>query len=170
MVSTDAVAHELLKPNTDLGQQIIRFFGPEVLKDGEISRRVLADKAFKDLKQLRKLEEFLHPAVLRRVEKLYAAACKKGSYSAFVVEIPLLFEIGAEPFYDVIVAVISDEAKARKRFEQAGFQETEYDLRMNRQLKPEEKASRSNYAIQNNGSLEDLRQEVIQLNRTIHNQ
>lgn len=97
VVNADGIVHELLKPNTDLGQQIIRQFGPEIIKNGQISRKTIAEKAFKDPKQLRKLEELLHPAVLRKIEELYTAACSGGSYSSFVVEIPLLFEIGAEP-------------------------------------------------------------------------
>ncbi len=169
-VNADAIVHELLNPHTDLGQQIIRQFGLKNLENGQISRRILADKAFKDQKLLKKLEEYLHPAVLQKIEELYTAACNKGTFSSFVVEIPLLFEIGAEKDYDVIVAVLTDEANARNRFAQAGFQKTEYDLRMSRQLKPEKKAAQSNYTIHNNGSLEDLHGEVVKLNRIIHKQ
>ena len=170
VVNADAIVHKLLKPDTDLGQQIIRLFGPEIIENGQISRRILAEKAFKDPKQLKKLEELLHPAVLRKIRELYAAECNKGSASSFVVEIPLLFEIGEDPFYDVVVAVLSDEANARRRFEQAGFQKTEYDLRMSRQLKPEQKAAKAHYTIHNNGSLADLRKEVVKLYPTIHKQ
>lgn len=170
VVNADAIAHELLKPDTDLGQQIIRQFGHEIIENGKISRRIIAEKAFRDPKQLQKLEELLHPAVLQKIEELYTAASKRGTHSSFVVEIPLLFEIGAEPFYDVIVAVITEEKNAKNRFEQAGFQKTEYDLRMSRQLKPEQKAAKSHHTIHNNGSLVDLRNEVIQLDRIIHKQ
>lgn len=169
VVNADAIVHELLKPDTDLGQQIIRQFGPEIINHGQISRRIIADQAFKDPKQLQKLEELIHPAVLRKIEELYTAASSK-DFSSFVVEIPLLFEIGAENFYDVIVAVLADEAYAKKRFEQAGFQETEYDLRMKRQLEPKQKAAKAHYTIYNNGSIEELRHEVVKLNRIIHKQ
>ena len=168
VVHADAIVHELLNPDTDLGQQVIRQFGTEIIENGQISRRIIAEKVFKDPKQLQKLEELLHPAVLQKIEERYTAACDKGYYSSFVVEIPLLFEIGADKFYDMVVAVMTDEAKAKKRFEQAGFQKTEYDLRMSRQLKPEQKAAKSHYTIHNNGSLEDLQREVIKLNQMIH--
>jgi len=170
VVSADAIVHELLKPDTDLGQQVIRQFGPEIVKNGQISRRIIAEKAFKDLGALKKLEETLHPTVLQKIEEFYSSACKAKNYSSFVVEMPLLFEIDAENFYDVVIAVLSDEAKARKRFEQAGFQKTEYDLRMSRQLKPEQKAARAHYTIHNNGSLDDLQKEVFKVNRNIHKQ
>ncbi len=169
VVNADAIVHELLKPDTDLGQQIIRQFGPEIINHGQISRKIIADQAFKDPKQLQKLEELIHPAVLRKIAELYTAASSK-DFSSFVVEIPLLFEIGAEDFYDVVVAVLTDEAYAKKRFEQAGFQETEYDLRMKRQLEPKEKAAKAHYTIYNNGSIEELRHEVVKLNRIIHKQ
>lgn len=169
VVNADAIVHELLKPDTDLGQQIIRQFGPEIINNGQISRRIIADQAFKDPKQLQKLEGLIHPAVLRKIEELYTAASNK-DFSSFVVEIPLLFEIGAEDFYDVVVAVLTDEAYAKKRFEQAGFQETEYDLRMKRQLEPKQKAAKAHYTIYNNGSIEELRHEVVKLNRIIHKQ
>lgn len=170
VVNADAIVHELLTPDTDLGQQVIRQFGPEIVKNGQISRRVVAEKAFKDSRALKKLEELLHPAVLKKIEEFYSSACKEGRYASFVVEIPLLFEIGADKFYDVIVVVLSDEAKAKKRFEQTGFQKTEYDLRMSRQLKPEHKAAKAHYTIHNNGSMAELREEVAKLNRNIHKQ
>ncbi len=166
-VNADAIVHELLVPDTDLGQQVIRQFGPEVYQNGKIDRKVLAEKAFEDPQQLERLEKILHPAVLRKIEELYAAACRSGTYASFVVEIPLLFEIQGEPFYDCTIAVLADEAVARRRFEQAGFKLIDYDRRMKRQLSPDQKAARAHYTIQNNGSLEDLKKQVVALNRTI---
>ncbi len=169
VVNADAIVHELLTPATDLGQQIIRQFGPEILENRKISRRILAEKVFKDPEKLKLLEALIHPAVLQKIEELYSQACQEGIYSSFVVEIPLLFEIEGDKFYDAAVAVLSDEAVASRRFEQAGFQKSEYERRMSRQLKPHQKAARALYTIHNNGSLEDLRKEVIKLNQIIQN-
>lgn len=170
VVTADAIVREQLQPNTDLGKQVILQFGPEIIVNGQISRRMIAEKAFKDPKRLKKLEELIHPVVLRKIEELYVDAKAKGHHSSFVVEVPLLYEIGAETFYDVVITVLADETLAKKRFEAEGFQKTEYDLRMKRQLKPEHKAAKSHYTIYNNGSLEELRSEVIKLNRIIHKQ
>lgn len=168
VVNADAIAHELLDPNTDLGQQILRHFGSEIIKNGQISRRDLAEKVFQDQSKLKKLEQLLHPQVLKKIEELYKLACEKGSYSSFVVEIPLLFEIGKEKNFDVVIAVLSDESEARKRFEESGFAATEYDLRMNRQLPLKTKAAKAHYIIHNNSSLENLKKQVIELNQIIH--
>ena len=169
VVNADTISHELLEPNTDLGQQIIRQFGLNILVNGKISRRILAEKVFEDPKLLQKLEELLHPAVLRKIEQLYAEAASENRYSSFVVEVPLLYEIKAEKFYDVVIVVLADESLAKKRFEQAGFHELDYNRRMNRQLSLSQKATRANYIIYNNGSLEDLRKEVLKVNQIIQN-
>jgi dephospho-CoA kinase len=167
VVNADAIVHELLDPDTNLGQQIIRQFGPEILTDGKISRKMIAEKAFKDPQQLEKLEKLLHPAVLHKIEELYSQACRSGTYTSFVVEIPLLFEIKGEPFYDYIVAVFADEAIARQRFKKAGYPPEEYVRRMKRQLSPHQKAERAHYQIQNNGTLDDLKNQIIALNNKL---
>ena len=167
VVNADAIVHELLDPDTDLGQQIIKQFGSEILADGKLSRKMIAEKAFKDARQLEQLEKLLHPAVLRKIEELYEQACLSGKYSSFVVEIPLLFEIEGESFYDCIIAVLADEAIARRRFEQEGFTLEEYDRRMRRQLQPQKKAKLAHYQIQNNGTLEDLKKQTLTLNNIL---
>ena len=161
VVFADAVVHELLKSDTDLGKKVVREFGPEIVKNGQIDRKILGNLVFKDAKALKKLESLIHPAVLKRVDEEYKMA--KGT--SFVVEIPLLYEIGAEEDFDIVIAVACDEQIAKKRFAHG---EKEYDLRMQQQLKPEIKAARAHYTITNNGTLEDLRHSVIRINRIIH--
>ncbi len=163
MVSADAITHELLNPQTDLGQKVIQTLGSDVLQQGKINRSIVADKAFKDPTVLRKLEELLHPAVLKEIEERYNKARRAGTNTLFVVEIPLLYEIGAENFYDVVVAVVADESIARKRFPVSGHAPEEYERRMNRQLPIQQKSGRAHYIINNSGSLADLNTQVEQL-------
>lgn len=165
VVNADAIVHEMLQNDASLREQIIRLLGPEILQDGQISRKKIAEKVFKDPKQLKDLEKVLHPAVLKQVESLYQQAADSGKYTLFVVEMPLLFEIEAESFYDATVAVIAEDALARSRFEKAGFAPGEYDRRMARQLSPCQKSKHADFTLTNNGSLDDLRRQVIALNQ-----
>ncbi len=164
VVSADALAHGLLSLENSLGQQVLNHFGPQILQHGKIDRRLLAAKVFKNPSLLEALEKLLHPAVLQKIEELYEQAKLQQAYTLFVVEIPLLYEIHSEDAYDAVVAVLTDESLAKKRFCQAGHSEDEYEKRMNRQWSPEEKAKRANYTLINNGSLAKLRQEVVKLN------
>lgn len=164
MVSADALVHKLLSLENSLGQQVLNLFGPQILQHGKIDRRMLAAKVFQDPLLLEALEKLLHPAVLQKIEELYEQAKQKQAYTLFIVEIPLLYEIHSEDAYDAVVAVVADEQLAKKRFCQSGHSQDEYEKRMNRQWQPEEKAKRANYTLINNGSLAELRQEVVKLN------
>ncbi len=156
VADADVIVHELLDPQTDLGQQIIRLLGTEILESGTLSRRKIADLVFNNPETLHALEQLLHPAVHRKIEELYKNACRSGAYNAFAVEIPLLYETGGEVFYDAVVAVVSDSDESRSRFMRAGFDPSDYERRMNRQMDPQEKARRADYVIQNTGSKTDL--------------
>ncbi len=164
VVSSDAIVHELLAPGTELCKKVSTLLG---IKESVEFRKSIAEKVFKDPRLLDRLEKTLHPVVLERIENLYAKNSKKEIYSSFVVETPLLFEIKNEEFYDVIITVVADEDIAKKRFAQAGFSEDDYERRMKRQLSSVKKAALSDFAIENNGSLEDLKKQVIQINQTL---
>lgn len=146
VVYTDEIVHDLLKPHTEVGEKIIEEFG-------SLDRKVLSKKIFNDPEALHRIESILHPAVLKKIDEIYMQA--QGAY--FVVEIPLLYEIGASDQYDIVIVVLTDPKIAKTRFQQG---EQEYELRMQRQLDPHTKAAKSHIVIQNNGSLDDLRKEV----------
>lgn len=157
IVNADTIAHELLNSKTDLGKQVLRKFGT-------LDRKLLAEKVFRDPKLLRELEQFLHPEIIQNIEQKYKKACEAKKYTSFVVEIPLLYEIGAETFYDAVIAVVTDEKIAKERYLQQGQKEDEYERRMRRQLSPEQKAKSANFIIKNNGSLSDLKKQVEAVN------
>lgn len=167
VVNADSIVHELLLSDTDLSQQIVRLLGRQVLENGKLSRRLIADKVFKDPEILYALEKLLHPAVLHRIEEICQKAEREGSHRLFVVENPLLYEIGQQDAYDAIVAVLADEKKCKERFSLAGHSCEEYERRMKRQWHPEQKAHCANYVIYNNGSLEDLRCEVKKIHEEL---
>lgn len=165
-VDADAVVHDLLNPSTDLGKQVANLLNITELSDKRLFRKAIADKVFEDKALLRGLENILHPAVCKEVRRQYIEISSQ-RYSCFVVEMPLLFEIKNENFYDFVITVLTDETNARKRFTMKGFSEIDFERRMKRQIKPEEKALRANFTILNNGSLDDLRREVIKIHQTI---
>src|SRR3990167_1654250 len=166
-VNADAIVHQLLTHDVHLAQKITEKFGSQVIQNGKMDRAFLAKKVFAHPEQLDWLEKQLNPMVLQEVEELYSSACKSDSYSSFVVEVPLLFEAGWEPIFDVTIAVITDEKTCQERWEKAGMSPSSYNLRMQRQLPQSQKASRSHFTIQNNGSLEELYKQVELIHRKI---
>ena len=167
VIDADKVVHKLLNPDTAVGQQIVGLLGSEILNDHKIDRDKIAQKVFSHPELLDKLEKHLHPAVLNEIEHIYKKIAQQKKASLFVAEIPLLYESESHRFFDLVIAIVSDESLAQARYLQAtGRPSTEYNLRMTRQFKPHIKAAKADYVIVNNGTYDDLKHQVLELFQT----
>ncbi|MGK5593940.1 MAG: dephospho-CoA kinase [Parachlamydiaceae bacterium] len=165
VISADKIVHQLLSPNTSLGQEVIKLLGVEIVIDQMIDRKSIANKVFNNPQLLHQLEQILHPAVFNEMKKEYQLA-KEASRPLFVAEVPLLFEAyeSKNVWFDAIIAVLASEETACKRFmESTGYSEEEYRLRMSRQLSPAQKAEKAHYIIFNDGDLKKIEKQVCQL-------
>lgn len=155
-VDSDKIAHQLLDPKTSIGKKIIDLLGEEVVVDGTLSRKEIAKRVFNHPKKLRALEETLHPEVLTRIKEIYEE--NQGKSSLFVVEIPLLYEIHADKYFDAVILVTSNKPHRIS---------DDYQLRKKRLLPLGEKKKRADFIIENNGTLAQLKQQVSTLRRLL---
>lgn len=164
VASADEIVHQLLNPNTEIGQKVIDLLGIDVVVNHQFDKKSIAYKVFSDKSLLTALEKILHPAVREEIDKRYRQAQLLGKESLFVAEIPLLFEGGFYSDYDLCIVVVSDKATCKKRFiEKTKSNPDEFDKRMARQFSQEEKAAQADLLIYNDGSLEDLKKVVDHL-------
>ncbi len=164
VVSADQIVHQLLSPNTDIGQNVIRLLGQDIVVNDQIDRSIIARKVFNHPELLKSLEKLLHPAVQREVDRQYEEVKKGKKGALFVAEIPLLFEGESYKRFEASISVMADPEVCKKRFMQAtGYGEEEYEKRAANQLSPLEKAKRATYVIYNNGSFEELRKAVTEI-------
>lgn len=150
-ISSDAVVHELLDSEPLVGRLTERW-GPEVAPDGQVDRAKIGEIVFADRDELSWLEAQIHPLVGERIGA-WLTALPEGAEVA-VVEVPLLFESGMEGVFDTTVAVVAGEELRRARAEARGH--VLVDERETRQLAQDEKASRAEHVIENEGTVEDL--------------
>jgi len=78
-----------------------------------IDRARLREIVFRDERQRRKLEAILHPEIRARWAKLAEETRREGTW--LLVDIPLLFETGAEIAFDGVVVVACSAATQRAR-------------------------------------------------------
>jgi dephospho-CoA kinase len=142
---------------------VISLLGNGILTKGKIDRKKLASIVFKDAKKLDALEKIIHPKLFEIIDQEYDRVKNEEKYNCFVVEMPLVQEIGKTREFDQIVAVISEETCAKKRF----MEDLSYDLRMARQWDLEKKVKYADYVIQNNGTMEDLKQNTLEMLKEI---
>jgi dephospho-CoA kinase len=157
-LSTDAVVHELLASD-ELRDIVVARLGEEVAPDGALDRSLMAERVFGDDDARGWLEAELWPRVGQRVaEWKQEVDALDPPPTAAVVEVPLLFESGMEPVFDSTIAVIADEDVRAERAVARGHASVEE--RAGRQLSQQEKAQRADYTVRNDGSLEELRENL----------
>jgi dephospho-CoA kinase len=157
-LSTDAVVHDLLAGD-ELRGIVAERLGDEVAPDGKLDRSLIAERVFADEDARRWLESELWPRVgLRVAEWKQEVDALDPPPRAAVVEVPLLFESGMEQVFDATIAVVADEAVRSERAGARGH--ALVAERTGRQLTQEEKAQRADYEVRNEGSLEELRENL----------
>lgn len=131
----------------------------ELLPDPAERRRIAAE-VFADPAKRHALERRLHPQVRARLfawldEPRAAAAPPR------VAVVPLLYEAGWEGDFDLVGCVASARETQLKRMTAArGYSREEALARVAAQLPVEDKASRADFVIRNDGSVDDLRAAV----------
>ena len=157
-ISSDAVVHELLG-DAELRERLAARWGEGVLSDGEVDRRRVGEIVFESPGELAWLEAELHPRVGRRIAD-WRESLPAGTEVA-VVEVPLLFETAMEDAFDTTVAVVADDGVRRKRAEARGHAFVEE--RAARQLEQEQKASRADHVVRNDGTIAELERKLAEL-------
>jgi len=158
VLSTDSVVHELYEGD-QLRDAVVARFGPEVAPGGVVDRAALARHAFADEQDRAWLEGLIWPLVGARVASwLESVRAQQPPPRAAIVETPLLFEAGMEGIYDATIAVIAEEGVRRARAASRGHAVVEE--RASRQLSQEEKACRASFVVHNDGSEQQLEQEL----------
>lgn len=156
-LDADRLARQAVEPGRPAHGRIRKAFGEEVLApDGTLDRSALRRIVFRDPAARRRLEEIVHPEVgaLRR-EALQRA--RREGVTVVVEEIPLLFEVGMEDEFDLVVVVDAPaEVRAERLREARGLTREEFEAMDAAQLPAEEKRGRADRVIHNDGSREAL--------------
>lgn len=154
----------------------------ELIPDAEERRRIAAE-VFADSAKRHELEAKLHPLVKARIEEFLDRrdghdrrdGCDdchlsrqplqpRQSLSLRIAIIPLLFEVRWDSEYDIICCVESTrEAQLSRLMAIRGYTRAEAEARLAAQLPVEEKAARSHYVIDNNGTAEELKANAKRL-------
>jgi len=157
-LSTDAVVHELLATD-ELRDIIVARLGEGVARDGALDRSLIAERVFGDDEARGWLESELWPRVGQRMaEWKQEVDALDPAPPVAVVEVPLLFESGMEGAFAATIAVIADEDVRAERAGARGH--ASVDERAGRQLSQEEKSQRADYSVRNDGTLEELRENL----------
>ncbi|WP_248583602.1 dephospho-CoA kinase [Nocardioides sp. InS609-2] len=162
VVDADVLAREVVAPGTSGLAEIVEAFGPEVLgDDGGLDRPSLGALVFADEQKRRTLEAIIHPRVRARGAELEGAA---GPDAIVVHDIPLLVETGQAGSFDAVIVVdVPTEVQSDRMVRIRGMSEADAQARLDAQASREERLDVATYVVENTGSVDDLRDRVIEV-------
>ena len=161
VIDADELSHFLTRYDTSVLGSIREVFGPGVFHPaGALDRQALARIAFSDDASRRRLEKIIHPPIVAQIENNIAYS--RSVSTPLVVSAPLLFEAGLDTLVEHcwVVSCTADRQISRI-LERPGMTEAGARARIAAQMPLREKESRAGTVIDNNGSIDDLRNNVL---------
>lgn len=133
---------------------------PGVSTAAAIDRDKLAKRVLGDPEALKRLEGIIHPLVRREEERFLADARRAGAPVA-VLDIPLLFETGADRRVDAIVVVTAPPDMQRARaLRRAGMTEEKFHGLLAKQIPDADKRQRADFVVDTSQGFDFARWQV----------
>lgn len=133
---------------------------PGVTNADGVDRNELAKRVLDDPEALRRLERIIHPLV--RCEELkFLGEAERAAAPVAVLDIPLLFETGADRRVDaVVVATASAEMQRVRVFERVGMTEEKFQALLAKQMPDADKRRRAHFVVDTSQGFDSARQQV----------
>ncbi|TCK29955.1 dephospho-CoA kinase [Ancylobacter aquaticus] len=136
---------------------------PGVAVDGRIDRSRLGALVLGDDAAMKRLEAIVHPLVRAREKAFLERAAEAGEPVA-VLDIPLLYETGAQDRVDAVLVVTAPEAVQRARvLARPGMTEPTFAAILSRQMPDIEKRRRADFVVDTSQGLDPARAAVAEL-------
>ena len=160
VIDADQVVYELQEPGERLYQALLSTFGSTILQeDGRLDRPKLGAMIFGNpelLAQSSQLQNEIIREELARRRDLLAE-----TEDIFFMDLPLLFELEYDNWFDQIWLVdVTEETQLSRLMARNALSREEAEKRIAAQLSLQEKRKRADVLIDNNGSLEEARQQI----------
>jgi len=160
VIDADQLSRMAIERGTDGFADVMLRFGDEVIVNGDIDRKKLAEIVFSDAQARKDLEAIIHP----RVQALFAeAVADLNDEDILIYEIPLLVETGAASKFDYIVTVESELELRKARLLKKGLYISQIEKRMASQATPEAREAIADKVIRNDGDEDSLLRQVENL-------
>jgi dephospho-CoA kinase len=160
----DAAVHQLYE---GAAVPAIEAAFPGTTENGKVDRDKLGSRVFGDPAALARLEAIVHPLV-RAAEATFLADAEAAGAEVAVVDIPLLFETGADARVDAVVVVSAPADVQRARvFERPGMTEDKLQAILTKQMPDVEKRRRADFVVDTSKGFDSARAQVHGILRAV---
>jgi len=161
VIDADELSRQVVQPEQTAWKEIVKTFGAGILQeDQNLDRKKLRKIVFDNTEARKKLEALIHPTVRALAEEKIRELASGGA-SIIVYEVPLLFEGQLHHWLRPVILVACDVKTQKKRIQDRDHvTDVEAQRHIDAQMSLEEKRKLADYTIENNGTLEELEQQV----------
>lgn len=164
VIDADLIARKVLLVHPEILEIIKERFGEEYFDDkGNFLRRKMGALIFTSSEKKQEYEDIILPYIKEDIFKeLKEYADKEMKIS--IVDAPTLIESNLHVKMDVVVVVTADkEIQINRVMNRDGYTREEALQRISSQMSTEEKIKRADYIINNNGDLNETKEQVKRL-------
>jgi dephospho-CoA kinase len=160
VVDADQLARIAIERGSDGFAEVLLRFGDEIILNGDIDRKKLAEIVFSDEAARKDLEKIIHP----RVQATFAEVVEDLEHDDILIyEIPLLAETDAAEKFDYIITVEADMELRKARLLKRGLYISQIEKRMAAQASQESREAIADSVIRNDGDEDSLLRQVENL-------
>lgn len=161
-LSCDEIVKNLYQ-RKDLQKKLVKHFGEEILLEkGKVDTKLLLERILKSSHLKKDLENLLHPEVLKEIFAFFKREEEKGEKICFV-EVPLLFEVSWEKYFDEVWVITCSEETQKERIQKLREVPSLVLELSKSQLPLKEKEKRGDRVFSSEVSLENLKKELKEL-------
>lgn len=154
---SDATVHALYRGEA---APLVEAAFPGTVRDGYVDRKLLAAHVLGDPGAIKRLETIVHPLV-RASRATFIEEAKARGDRIVVVDIPLLYETGAESEVDAVLLVTAPEAVQKERISaRDGMTPEKLAAILAKQMPDAEKRRRADFIVDTSRGLEPARAQV----------
>ncbi len=159
VIDADLLGHRIYEPGTRGFENVVRAFGDDIVaEDGTIDRRVLGGKVFGKPEELQRLTDIVWPLIRELAEHEVEQIGASDPDRVIVLEAAVLLEAQWDDLADEVWVVVVDPSVAIERLvERNGMSREDAMARIRSQLSNRERLERSDRAIDNSASPDELR-------------
>ena len=163
VIDADEVARKVVEPNSQGAREIRKTIGSDVFEeDGSLNRQKLGALIFSNTENRQKLDDLLQPLIKIMILDEIEEYRQKGE-TMIVLDLPLLFEKQYEELCEeIIVVYIPRELQLERLMRRNQYTKQEALSRIDSQLSIEEKRYRATVLLDNQGTIQQLYQQVEQ--------
>ncbi|MBP7214638.1 MAG: dephospho-CoA kinase [Candidatus Kapabacteria bacterium] len=162
VIYTDNLAKKILNENQNIRNKIIETFGensynPDLTFNNKYISQIVFNGTEESKRKLQNLNRIVHPAVIDEMIKETERLEQNGEEIVFI-ESALIYEIGLEDGFDYIIVVDANEdVRAKRAADRLGITIDEVKARMRQQNSTQVEKNLADFVIENNGTIEELK-------------